>query len=491
MLLKKIFLILFAVGLEAGIVSGGEFSLPAVGWKLFELPGEYPGNPGKFQNIPEEISGIASKTVEFDASGELFIKRKMSGSNREALLMRRIISPSKKEIQIFFGANWYYEFYVNGKKIVDTRKSPPGSLHPKPDGNGTHQFNMLPFPVKLSLQQGENLIVIRIGSGIIRPGKFRSWACCFRTKPALEEVKQAVKQLDESSCANPDQKRREAMAVIQRASDLLYHQIYRDYYPRGLTIPRSEQEEICRREPILWYYEHAMEKVFSEVKQEVVPPGSVVLWQLYNMGYVIKTAEHCFGVDIHHRQGEKLVPLLDFLLITHRHPDHFTPRMAEAMTRAGKVVYSNFYPGSGLIKEPERTLKFHNLTIFTYQTDHSAKLQKFVMPVEIVCGEGENACVIYHSGDSFRPGQLKHRSAYIDFHISQPNPRFYKVLRPKVTLISHLQELHHSPDFCRWSYDYAFLWPVHRIQKEGGVALVPVWGEKIVWHAAEQVQGKK
>ena len=61
----------------------------------------------------------------------------------------------------------------------------------------------------------------------------------------------------------------------------------------------------------------AFDQVLHGVRSETPAPGEVILWHLYNMGYVVKTDRHCFGIDLHHRRDVELVPDLDFLIVTH------------------------------------------------------------------------------------------------------------------------------------------------------------------------------
>lgn len=43
-----------------------------------------------------------------------------------------------------------------------------------------------------------------------------------------------------------------------------------------------------KADPILIYYRSAFDRVLEDIKNSSVEEGTVELWQLYNMGYVIK-----------------------------------------------------------------------------------------------------------------------------------------------------------------------------------------------------------
>ena len=75
--------------------------------------------------------------------------------------------------------------------------------------------------------------------------------------------------------------------------------------------------------PVLKYYDQSLERLCNDIPATKAAEGTVVIWYLYNMGFVIKTPTVCFGIDIHHRHAEKLEPFLDFLAVTHNHNDHY------------------------------------------------------------------------------------------------------------------------------------------------------------------------
>ena len=230
----------------------------------------------------------------------------------------------------------------------------------------------------------------------------------------------------------------------------------------------------------------AFDQVLHGVRSETPAPGEVILWHLYNMGYVVKTDRHCFGIDLHHRRDVELVPDLDFLIVTHNHNDHYTLALAMAMDQAGKPIFSNFFPNKGYSKEPRRTATCGTIAIHSYEADHNATLRKFVMPCEIACGAEPGACVIFTGGDACKAGQLEHQSDHVDFFIVHPYVGLdvaeaaTTTVQPGVTLVSHLQELHHPVDQWRWTYADG-LAACEKVRATGHAAVMPVWGDTIVW----------
>lgn len=243
--------------------------------------------------------------------------------------------------------------------------------------------------------------------------------------------------------------------------------------------------------PLLRFYDRAFEKVLSEAGSETVKPGEVAVWYLYNMGYVIKTPESCFGLDIHHRFGEQLADLLDFAIVTHNHDDHYNLPLLRRMTQAGKGVISSFFPNPFYTKAPEYTHVLNDVTLHCGEADHNAKLRKFTMPVEIICRTGDQQCVIFSSGDCCSHEFLEKKSPEVDLYIlhlrcGMSVPEAADRLDAKLTLVSHLLELGHEIDRWRWPFALG-VEEVEKLQKIDRKGIFPVWGQKMLWRGPGDV----
>ena len=53
-----------------------------------------------------------------------------------------------------------------------------------------------------------------------------------------------------------------------------------------------------------------------------------------------------------------------------------------------------------------------------------------------------------------------------------------KIVNPRLTLISHLLEMHHYHDQWRWSYDVGFD-ELEKSRAAGRAAAIPMWGDRI------------
>ena len=129
----------------------------------------------------------------------------------------------------------------------------------------------------------------------------------------------------------------DALDVWQRETDLVSAGTYGKYRQDGNTRSLASLEKL----------EKSFEKVFREAR-EVKVEDKPAVWSVYNMGYVVKTREALFSIDLVHRRAPELAPYLDFELVTHNHADHFHPELYHAMDGAGKTVISNFLDNYGV-----------------------------------------------------------------------------------------------------------------------------------------------
>lgn len=282
--------------------------------------------------------------------------------------------------------------------------------------------------------------------------------------------------LNNTSCFNADKTRTDLMDQVQKFADACSKADYDTYYKLASASEAAKMEN----NTILGYYKKALQRVVSEVQSTTVPEGKIVMWHIYNMGYLVKTPSHCFGIDIKHREAADLVPYMEFLLITHEHTDHYSKELNDAMKVAGKPVYSNFVDNEYKITG-KRTIKpVDGIEIVCALADHSADLKNFCVTYQIDCGKDAANKVIYHIGDTYNATQLA-KTKDIDVFIPHGgiNMNFtqaFNKIAPKVTLVSHMLELSHAIDNYRWPYSKAF----ERVEQWAPYAsYVPVWGEKM------------
>lgn len=276
-----------------------------------------------------------------------------------------------------------------------------------------------------------------------------------------------------------------------RVGAMLRMQQYMDNMPAEVFERYLVSEESVRREmekgTALRFYQRSLEKLVKEIPAAKVEKGSVVIWLLYNMGYVVKTPSHCFAIDLMHPEAERLVPYLDFLMVTHDHDDHYTDAMNKAMIAAGKKVFSNFdkpdYAMTNL-RDVRETL-VDGIRIITENTDHNNKKKNFVITYFVDCGDDAGNISLYFVGDSFNWRQLDPPGPVDIFvpHIRVGLNLFKAAdkIQPHWVLASHLLELGHPMGKFRWSYACG-LAAAYEIYRDN--VFVPVWGDRIIYRSS-------
>lgn len=298
---------------------------------------------------------------------------------------------------------------------------------------------------------------------------------------------ETIKKLNKTSPLVLNEERLSLLKTIETYSDPYSDIPFKEYLKKS----EEEAEELEHKEPILYAYRLAFEKVLREVKHTKVKKGTASVWMLYNMGFVVKTPSGCFGIDVDHRLAEQLAPYLDFLYITHNHGDHANVKLMAAMKQLGKPVITNFDADNApYFSTTATSYKIGNFTLKTDISDHlrSPDLPNFVAVVRIDCGEDAGNFSLLHCGDSgFDPRRFKNVEGPVDVVVLRWGaPRENDILgtgegqvKTNYALLSHLIEMRHKP------YPKGQASITQTLKHLPGVdcknTLLPSWGEKLVW----------
>ena len=298
------------------------------------------------------------------------------------------------------------------------------------------------------------------------------------------ELDRIIESFWNTSAMNPTGERFAAMGEMQPYMDSCSAPFFYQYVNEESALKRREMENGT----VLHFYQAALEKLVREIPQTTVRKGTVAIWHLYNMGYVIKTPSHCFAVDLKHPESDALVPYLDFLLITHHHGDHYTDKLNKAMTDAHKPVYSNWDSDVCSLTNltDVRDVDLGDIKFHTEIVDHNKTHLKFVITYFVDCGPDTDNCKMYFVGDACSVDQLNpvgpvdifvpHLAVGLD--VKAAGEKF----EPGWIFVSHLLELGHKLTQWRWSYFYG-LDEMHEYHRKN--VCIPVWGEKIVYTPAD------
>lgn len=232
----------------------------------------------------------------------------------------------------------------------------------------------------------------------------------------------------------------------QSETDLVSAETYRDYMRDGDTRSLASLEKL----------ERAFERVLNEIHSTKVTDTPAV-WSLYNMGYLVKTRESFFSIDLIHRRAMELVDKLDFALITHNHGDHCDLNVYQALNSAGKTVISSFLDNYGATRDKtknpagggfvmgEKIFRIKDVAISTSLVDHNKYLLDFTTAFEIRAGKWK----LYHTGDCGVADKLKTRWGRPDVWMFFPGcgikvDKAVKMIQPKKLVFGHLWELNHN-----------------------------------------------
>lgn len=305
----------------------------------------------------------------------------------------------------------------------------------------------------------------------------------------IKEVYETVDELWSTSPLELTNQRIASLENIQKYAD----QCLSDYFEVYLKSIDKQALSIEKSEAILIYYRKAFGRILKDLTVPVENEETVHIWQLYNMGYIVKTVNGCFGIDLSHRWAKELAPFLDFLCITHNHSDHYSKELIDEMFALGKPVLSNYlknelYPYTS--KKPA-DYSIGGFEIHTSITDHNnSGLSNFVTVFQVDCKAGQHDFKLVHTGDSnYKPEQFTNMDNKVDLLIMRYAPNALtenNILgqnqgqtTPDFIFLSHILELAHSDvDSSRWSIKMALERASH-IQHD--CTYVPMWGEKMVW----------
>ena len=282
---------------------------------------------------------------------------------------------------------------------------------------------------------------------------------------------------NKSSCLELTSERRAAMNKMQTYVDTFPHTLFNEYMA---TPAGTDKERGIEQWGVMQYYNMALDKLLAEIPATKVRKGEVAVWQLYNMGYVVKTQTQCFGIDLYHKHAERLAPMIDFMMITHNHADHYSKALVAELERQGKAVYSNFWGKRHRVKTGD-VITIGDISIKVTTVDHNATLKNFVNTYEVNCYDKQSDdYVIFFSGDAYNYEQLN-PSGKIDLFVPHlavglNMPKAIEKIKPTEVLMSHILELGHSITQWRWSYEYGIN-ECEKLKREG--VYLPVWGEMI------------
>ena len=285
-------------------------------------------------------------------------------------------------------------------------------------------------------------------------------------------------------------KRMKAMEVTQSMINRFNPADWKAY--RNLTDAKEIAE--VERTGVPYFLRQSVDKVCKEVRTTKVKEGTVAIWLLYNMAYIVKTPTTVFALDVHTKYVDKIADLLDFAMITHRHGDHCNAAFLRAMAVKGKTVFAAFdYDGANITKVAhEATYEVGDVKFRTTIGDHTSKLRNFVTAYEINCGANTNNTIIYPTGDSKYYKQLNPQQQ-VDIFIPHMSVGMsiqdaLNKIKPYHIFLSHNQELGHRVTKWRWTFHDALKSKSRLVHEH---IWIPCWGERVIYNRNDWKKANK
>jgi hypothetical protein len=276
-------------------------------------------------------------------------------------------------------------------------------------------------------------------------------------------------------------KRLQAMDIVQSEINYFEREDWKEY--RMESDPKVLAEMESKGVP--YFLRQAFNKVNEEIRTTKVAEGTVAVWLLYNMGYIVKTPTTTFAIDLYSRYTDELLDVIDFGMITHPHSDHNHKAFTQGLAKRNKPILAAFD-----IKNVEEmrvedggVYTFGDVKVRVTLGDHNKKLLNYVASYEIDCGENTNNTVIFHTGDSCNYEQLnpeKHVDIFIPhMRVNLKIQAAIDKFRPHHVFLSHLQELGHRVTKWRWTFDDALK---DKAKFQHDHLWIPCWGERIIYN---------
>ena len=239
------------------------------------------------------------------------------------------------------------------------------------------------------------------------------------------------------------------------------------------------EEEAATRAAVQAFHRDRIAAAAGDIESASLEDGARI-WQLYNHGFVIRTASVTFAFDLvrgaHVAGGafavddgvmERLADACDAMFISHRHGDHADPAVAEAFLSRGKPVVTppTVWEGEALhprVTHPQRSADVqHVLPI----QDGAAELRVVAypgfhdghdgLPVNVTLVTTPEGMGFLHTGDQADPRAFAWMDSIAESHrvdVLMPNcwttdiVRMVHGVRPALVITGHENEMAHTID---------------------------------------------
>ena len=253
----------------------------------------------------------------------------------------------------------------------------------------------------------------------------------------------------------------------------------------AIDVPINAPKSDPWRRDVGSIFHRQMDRAITEISETRITSG-VRIWRMYNMGFVVKSAEATIGFDIHpgwvfdnpmdEAQQKRLAEALDITFVSHWHPDHCSRPFLRQMLAAGKKIVlinslAKELTGANVFRIPgsdPRPLQVAGVAIYTHTGRQFPTARNNVYVVRI------GGLLVMHQGDNdktslYRDIANEHK---VDVLLGNCWARLDTVVtgvKPRLLVTGHENEIKH-PSMLRSGYRRTF-------SELDDMKLAPPWGQ--------------
>ena len=239
----------------------------------------------------------------------------------------------------------------------------------------------------------------------------------------------------------------------------------------AIDVPINAAHSNAWRRDIGALFKRQMDRAIAEITNARVT-GGVRIWRMYNMGFVVKSAEATIGFDIHpgwvfdnpmdEDQQKRLARQLDVAFVSHWHHDHCSRPFLKQMLAAGKKIVlldsvAKELTGENVFRIPgsaDRPLRVAGVDIYGYTGRQFPTARNNVYVVRT------GGLLVMHQGDNDKTSLYRDIAAAhkVDVLLGNCWARLNTVVdgvKPRLVISGHENEIKH-PSMFRSGYKRTF-----------------------------------
>jgi len=223
------------------------------------------------------------------------------------------------------------------------------------------------------------------------------------------------------------------------------------------------------------FYHDRINRTLSGIEGQA-PESGAIIWKLYNHGFVVRTAGHCYAFDIFPGVGAatmsreqmlRLAGAVEVMFVSHRHRDHASREFTRLLLDLGKTVVVNpdIWPEDkdfpdGLVRIGGHSQEHAGSIEFRVFDGHQGDIPNNVYLVQT------DGVSVMHTGDQYSSNDLDSWITAFDadtkVDVLLPNcwtmdiGRMVAAISPSVVITGHENELGHMV-YKRESYGKSYL----------------------------------